>query len=97
MKTIAYYISDYGYGHAARSIAVIRKLLVQSSDLQVIICNHFALNFLKASFSNENERITFRDVQNDIGYVLKESSIELDVDAFQEKYSEYSNRGKRLC
>lgn len=24
---IAYYISDYGYGHATRSIAIIRELL----------------------------------------------------------------------
>ncbi|MFS0774819.1 hypothetical protein ABC255_02100 [Neobacillus sp. 3P2-tot-E-2] len=44
MKTIAYYISDFGFGHASRSIAVIRKLL-NHPEAEIMICHSFALSF----------------------------------------------------
>ncbi|MFT8323534.1 MAG: hypothetical protein ABF649_21995 [Bacillus sp. (in: firmicutes)] len=37
IKTIAYYISDYGYGHASRSIAIIRELLKVDNDYGHVI------------------------------------------------------------
>lgn len=50
MKTIAYYISDYGFGHASRSIAVIRKLL-NHPEVEIMICHSFALSFIKESLT----------------------------------------------
>ncbi len=44
-KIIAYYIPDYGYGHAARSIAIIRELLKKDSQVHIIITNYFANDF----------------------------------------------------
>ncbi|WP_088013323.1 glycosyltransferase [Gottfriedia acidiceleris] len=78
MKTISYYISDYGYGHASRSIAVIRNFLNRTSDVRVIICNSFAIEFLKESLADYGERVVFHEVQTDIGYVLKKDSLEPD-------------------
>ncbi|KOO50433.1 hypothetical protein [Priestia koreensis] len=76
MKKIAYYISDYGYGHAARSIAIIRELLKQYDDVEVVICHSFALAFLQQSLPQE--RVTYRRIQTDIGYILKAGSLEPD-------------------
>ncbi|MEH7348631.1 glycosyltransferase [Gottfriedia acidiceleris] len=78
MKTIVYYISDYGYGHASRSIAVIRNLLDKTSDTKVIISNSFALAFLKESLADYGNRVIFHEVHTDIGYVLKKDSLEPD-------------------
>lgn len=78
MKTIAYYISDYGYGHASRSIAVIRNFLDKTADAKVIICNSFALAFIKESLAEYGKRVVFHEVHTDIGYVLKKDSLEPD-------------------
>ncbi|KKI93254.1 hypothetical protein WQ54_05310 [Bacillus sp. SA1-12] len=76
MKKIVYYISEYGYGHAARSIAVIRELLRQNPYVEIEVVNQFALDFLKKSLSHKN--VTFFELSTDIGYFLKEGSIEPD-------------------
>ncbi|WP_180229493.1 glycosyltransferase family protein [Priestia megaterium] len=88
MKTIVYYISDYGYGHATRSTAMIRELLKQNETVQVIICHSFALGFLQQSFKNE-PRVTFREVATDVGYVLQENSLEPDAKRLNNAVSSY--------
>ncbi|OKO92449.1 hypothetical protein BRO54_2352 [Geobacillus proteiniphilus] len=83
MKTIAYYISDYGFGHAARSVALIRQLLKMEEEVRIIICHSFALQFLRESLQGEN-RIVFRTLETDIGYVLRKDSIEPpEFDSFE--------------
>ncbi|XWN52055.1 hypothetical protein L0P96_13005 [Anoxybacillus flavithermus] len=88
MKTIAYYISDYGFGHAARSVALIRHLLAMEEDLKVIICHSFALHFLRESLKGEN-RVAFRTIETDIGYVLRKDSIEPDIEKLNVEYEKY--------
>lgn len=88
LKTIAYYISDYGYGHATRSTAIVRELLKQNETVKIIICHSFALRFLQQSFRHE-PRVTFREVATDVGYVLKENSLEPDVEVLNENVSFY--------
>lgn len=88
MKTIAYYISDYGFGHAARSVALIRQLLKRKKDVRVIICHSFALHFLRESLKGEN-RVAFRTIETDIGYVLRKDSIEPDIKKLNVEYKKY--------
>ncbi|PEA37627.1 hypothetical protein CON45_17515 [Priestia megaterium] len=88
LKTIAYYISDYGYGHATRSTAIIRELLKKSEQVKIIICHSFALDFLQQSFRYEH-RVTFREVATDVGYVLRENSLEPDGEVLNIKVSSY--------
>lgn len=88
MNTIAYYISDYGFGHAARSVALIRRLLKMEEDLRIIICHSFALHFLRESLKDEN-RVTFRRMETDIGYELQKNSIEPDIQKLNAKYKQY--------
>ncbi|MBO9130018.1 glycosyltransferase [Bacillus sp. 165] len=89
MKTIAYYISDYGYGHASRSIALIRELLKRDEDVQIIICHSFALSFLQDSLKEYNSSIIYHKVKTDVGYVLKQHSLEVDTAALEKKCREY--------
>jgi len=88
LKTIAYYISDYGYGHATRSTAIIRQLLKQNEQVKIVICHSFALGFLQQSFRHE-PRVSFREVATDVGYVLKENSLEPDAEVLNEHVSSY--------
>jgi predicted glycosyltransferase len=47
MKKIAYYISDYGFGHATRSSGIIKDLLQEIVDVEITVCNSFAMPFLQ--------------------------------------------------
>ncbi|SFD10112.1 glycosyltransferase [Bacillus sp. UNCCL81] len=96
MKTIVYYISDYGYGHASRSIAVIRNFLNRTSDVRVIICNSFAIEFLKESLVEYGERVVYHEVKTDIGYVLKKDSIEPDPIALKNRLSDYYHNWEEI-
>jgi len=90
MKTLlVYYISEYGYGHATRSVAMIRELLNRNALLKIIICNQFALPFLKESLKEYGDRVLFHEVKTDVGYVLKEGTLELDPMAMNVQYRDY--------
>lgn len=90
MKTIAYYISDYGYGHASRSIAVIRELLERKPSIRIIVCTSFPMNFLKESLTSYSN-VQYRVVVNDIGYFLKNNSLEPDIVKLTQEYDQYIN------
>jgi uncharacterized protein (TIGR00661 family) len=87
VKTIAYYISEYGYGHATRSIAIIRKILTRDSSVKIIICHSFAMDFIKRSLNSD--RVQFRDIKTDIGYFLKNNSIEPDAKRMTSEYKHF--------
>ncbi|MCM3670909.1 hypothetical protein M3181_18270 [Mesobacillus maritimus] len=94
MKTIAYYISDYGYGHASRSIAVIRELLIDPK-VRIIICHSFALSFIKSSV--QSDRVTYRNIRTDVGYFLERNSIYPDRGLLLKEYKSYlSNWGEKV-
>ncbi|KEZ48822.1 glycosyltransferase [Metabacillus indicus] len=88
MKTIAYYISEYGYGHATRSIALIREMM-NHSDVRVVICNSFAMEFIMDSLQEHGEKIVYHRVSTDVGYVLKEQSLDIDATALNEACRHY--------
>jgi hypothetical protein len=86
LKTIAYYISDYGYGHASRSIAIIRKLL-EHPEVKIIVCHSFALTFIKESITSN--RVSYRNIKTDIGYILEKDSIYPDIERLFMAYKEF--------
>jgi uncharacterized protein (TIGR00661 family) len=94
MKTVAYYISDYGFGHATRSIAIIRELFNRyNGSLKVIICNSYAINFLKDSLVGLN--IEYRKINTDVGYVLKQNSMEINTVGLKTKYFQFIKNWER--
>lgn len=87
MKTIIYYISDYGFGHAARSIAIIRELLEREPSYRVIICHSFAMEFLRDSLPYD--QVSFRKIATDVGYFLKEGSLEPDKEKLAKEFDRF--------
>lgn len=91
MKTICYYISDYGYGHATRSIALIRSLLQYApNQYRIIVCSKKTLPFIRESLKGEiSDSIHYHECASDLGYVLKDGSIDTDLTFFKSKYLDY--------
>lgn len=93
-KTICYYISDYGFGHAARSIAIIRALCKEKNNIRVIVCTSFPYAFMDESLKlliNKGQ-VSMRLAINDIGYVLQPGSLNPDRDRLKAKYSAFVER-----
>lgn len=94
MKRIAYYISDYGYGHATRSMAIINEILNHDTEVEVTVCHSYALPMLRVSF--KEYPVKFRCIQTDIGYFLKENSLEPDIEKINIEFSRYMERWQNL-
>ncbi|MCC3376002.1 hypothetical protein [Cohnella sp. REN36] len=89
MTTISYYISDNGFGHASRSIAIIRKILSLShGEIRIFVCGGKVLPFLRESLRGY-PNVRFREVASDLGYKLQHNTIEADLDSFNKAYHEY--------
>lgn len=51
MKLVIFYISDHGFGHAARNIPIIRELLATDVTLRVIVKTGVAQGeFIQSNF-----------------------------------------------
>lgn len=87
MKKIVYYVSEYGFGHAARSIAVIREILKQDSYVQIEVVNQYASGFLKESLAYSN--VYHYNLPSDIGYVLKAGLVLPDQEKQIEEIERY--------
>jgi len=90
LTTICYYVSDYGYGHATRSIAVIRQMLESctGTPMRLIINSGRALSFLQESLQTSGpHELEFRHTFSDTGYVLQTDSIAADIPRLREQYN----------
>ncbi|MHA2247493.1 MAG: glycosyltransferase family protein [Candidatus Hodarchaeales archaeon] len=76
MTTIAYFISDHGFGHASRSIAIIRSLLDCDLDISINLHTSKPLPFVRNSLSSSEyrDRFDFHDMVNDFGFIKKQQS-----------------------
>ena len=72
MKKLIYYITDHGKGHATRSVSIIRKL--QEYDLDIIIRNSNAINFLQKSLPG----IQIKEGLTDVGPILNSDEISIN-------------------
>lgn len=78
MKTICFYVSDYGYGHASRSIALIRKILFHFPHSRIIVKSEGPFDLLSQSL--QDPRISVIRYRNDISVPLLRSTETVDVD-----------------
>ncbi len=89
-RRMAYYISDYGFGHATRSIAIIRELITKTWVSEVIVCTSFSMQLMMQSLATESDKkLQFRTVRNDIGYVMRGRSVEVDIDGLNLEYDRF--------
>jgi hypothetical protein len=97
MKNICFYTSDYGFGHAARDIALIRKI-AEECGAKIFVKTDLPLDFMR-------ESIPFATAirqKNDIGIVFKGGGVVLDetenvLDQWVDSWDEYILAEKRFC
>lgn len=89
MKLVIFYLSDHGFGHAARNIPIIRELLAIDETLKIIVKTGTAQGeFIESNFLGESRLRVIKESM-DVGLVLKPMSFELDVLALEERLQQY--------
>ena len=89
MKTIIFYVSDHGFGHAARNIPIMKELLAVDQAVNIIVKTGLAQGeFIQSNFLGES-RLSVIKESMDVGLVLKPMSFELDVPALEERVKKY--------
>lgn len=92
MKTIAFFISDHGFGHASRNIPIIRYILEVNKDIRLIIkTGKLQGEFIKDCIAEFLDRVDIYFEPMDIGLVLKEGTLDIDVPLLENKVQEYIN------
>ena len=91
-KTIAFFISDHGFGHASRNIPIIRYILEATKDIRIIIrTGKNQGQFIRDLVGDFNGRVTYFFEPMDVGLVLKENSLDVDSEKLEEKVQDYIN------
>lgn len=95
MRTIIFYLSDHGFGHAARNIPIIKQLLAIDETLKIIVKTGSAQGeFIESNFLGES-RLNVIKESMDVGLVLKSMSFEIDVPALEERVMQYIESWKQ--
>lgn len=77
--------SDHGFGHAARNIPIMKKLLAVDQAVNIIFKKGIAQGeFIQSNFLGES-RLSVIKESMEVGLVLKPMSFELDVPTLKER------------
>lgn len=89
MKTIAYYITNSGFGHLTRSSAIIKEILENSDYNVLIVCDHNQNEHAKVGLRKFEDRLIFIDMKTDANSVFLENSLKVDVEQTEESIRNY--------
>jgi hypothetical protein len=102
MQSICYYVSDYGYGHASRSIAVVRRILDSFKGTRVFVKTSFPFDFVRRSLPAEG--VVPVRTENDIGVAFRKGSAEVDtmktgemLDGWLDTWDAYVRGEREFC
>ena len=103
MKAV-FYITNHGFGHASRNAALIQRLLQTDPGAEVIIkSDPVRCAFLRRNLEAESRRVTCYEDCFEVGFVLKEGSLQPDPERMREmilqdrkSWPDYIEREKRF-
>lgn len=80
MKTIAYYVTDSGFGHITRSTAIIKYILENSEYNVLLVTNKDQSNHAKIGLRKYEKRVSFTKANTDANSVFYENSLKVNVE-----------------
>lgn len=88
---IAWYISSHGFGHMTRCLSLIESILKNSEYKVYIVCHKKQNDFARIYLSKFVDRIIYKDMVTDIGFVNKKNSLEVDTVVLNEKLDVFAS------
>ena len=81
MKTIAFYVTDTGFGHITRTLALIEKIIKHSDHEIYLACGELQVEYSRVYLNKYADRITYAYVKTEAGTKVKDNSFEIDLEA----------------
>lgn len=91
MKTIAYYVTDSGFGHLTRSMAIIQHILDNSNYNVILACNKDQNDHAKIGLRQYEKRVSFTTVDTDANTAFIQDSLKVDIDATNDSVRRYQD------
>ena len=86
--TIAFYITNHGYGHASRNVAVIQRFLEIAEKVRVLVKSDAErCDFIHRNLGDDDRVEYFPDC-SDVGLVLKDGTLIPDISKMKKKINE---------
>lgn len=89
MGTIAYYVSDSGFGHITRSLAILKNIIKNSEHNIELICGESQIEYSRVFLHKYLDRVNFSVLKTEVGITLKENSFVYDLEATTKQINEY--------
>ncbi|MDU1538953.1 MAG: glycosyltransferase [Paeniclostridium sordellii] len=86
---IAFYISSHGFGHMTRCLSIIENILKNSKYNIYMVCGNKQNDFAKVYLSKFKDRIIYKDIIIDIGFINKKNSLEIDKRVLKKKLEKF--------
>ncbi len=87
MKKIIYYISDHGFGHATRSIAIIDALLKNYPNIEIIVRTSKSATLVQRSLNSSRAKVLSR--KNDFGLISDPTTFSIDIEKTEEQLASW--------
>lgn len=89
MKTIAYYVTDSGFGHLTRSVAIVKHILKNSDYNVIFACSKRQNNVAKVGLIQYEKRVSFFNTDTDVNSAFYENSLEVNIEETKENIEKY--------
>jgi len=91
METIVYYVSDSGFGHITRSLAIIKHMIKNSDYAIELICGESQIDYSRVFLHKYLDRVNFSVLRTEVGTAFKENTFEYDIEMTSKQIKEYFN------
>jgi len=89
MKTIAYYVTDSGFGHLTRSTAIVAQILKDSHYNVIFICNKEQNNHAKVQLRKYEKRVSFIAADTDANSAFYPHSLKVNIEETEKNIQIY--------
>ena len=86
---IVFFVSSHGFGHMTRNLAIIENILNYTNYTIYIFSGQNQNNFAKIYLKKFVNKIIYTDIVNDIGFINKFNSLEIDKVLLEEKLNKF--------
>lgn len=89
MKTIAFYVTDLGFGHMTRTLALIEKIIKHSDHHIYLACGELQVDYASVYLNKHAGRVSYTSINTEAGTCVKDNSFEIDIDATVERIKSF--------
>lgn len=83
-KQYVFYITNHGYGHASRNVAIIKKMFEMDENIVIHVkTDEERIRFLKRNLEELGEKIVYYSGYTDVGLILNPDTLQVDAAALE--------------